>query len=705
MPDFFATAPQGTEDLLAQELARFAARDISTTRYGASFSGGLDIAYRACLWSRIANRILMPLARIRADSVDALFAGAGTIDWQAHLGPDATLAVDFIGTNAAINNTQFGVQKVKDAIVDQIRERSGRRPSIDTTRPDVRVNVYLQGDEASISLDLAGDSLHRRGYRDGQGEAPLKENLAAAILLRAGWPEIARDGSPLVDPMCGSGTLLIEAALMAADIAPGLLREYFGFLGWAGHDADLWQRLVGEARQRQAQGLATLSPIRGSDSDPRTITSARRNCQRAGLIDHIHIEQRELTDCAPDDEQRGLVVCNPPYGERLGKRATLPMLYRTLGLSLKRCWPGWRAAIFTGDETLARYIGLRAHRKHTLYNGALRCTLLHFDISESAPPTNAGAGTEFANRLRKNLRHLGKWTRREDIACYRLYDADLPEYNLAIDIYGNDQRWVHVQEYEPPAGIEPHKAQQRLNAALACIPELLEIPPANVFLKQRRRQRRGAQYEKLDDCGVFHIVREGPARLYVNFNDYLDTGLFLDHRPTRALIHELAAGKRFLNLFGYTGSATVFAALGGARTTTTIDLSRTYLDWTRRNLILNRFDEHHHELLQTDVMSWLASGNNRRFDLIFIDPPSFSRSKRMQGTLDVQRDHPGLIDAAMRLLEDDGVLIFSTNLRRFRIDQAISAKHSVEDISRQTIPPDFARNPHIHHCFRIRHSG
>lgn len=708
MPEFFATAPQGTEDLLALELAQCHAQNIKSTRYGARFTGDMETAYLACLWSRIANRILLPLADFEASNAETLYAGVQTIDWQLHLRPESSLAVDFIGTNQAINNTQFGVQKVKDAIVDQLRERYGWRPGIQTQQPDVRVNVYLHGTEATLSIDLAGDSLHRRGYRGDQGQAPLKENLAAAILLRTGWPEIARNGGSLTDPMCGSGTLLIEAALIAGDIAPGLLREYYGFNGWLGHDANLWLQLRQQAQQRRTDGISKMPLLLGSDHDPRAITIARRNVQRAGLADSIRIEQQDLADCVrtpSDGNGIGLVVCNPPYGERLGNTSNLPILYRTLGSSLKRCWPGWRAAVFTGDDTLARYLGLRAHRKHVLFNGSLRCTLLHFNISASGRSAAEGVATDFANRLRKNLKHLKKWTNREDIACYRLYDADLPEYNLAIDLYGNDQRWIHVQEYEAPAGIDPHKAQLRLNAALACIPELLDVPASNIFLKQRRRQRKGEQYEKMGSGGQFHAVREGPARLYVNFSDYLDTGLFLDHRPTRAMIHELAADKRFLNLFGYTGSATVFAVLGGATKTTTVDLSRTYLDWARRNLALNDIDERSNELIQADIQEWLKNNRQRRYDLIFMDPPTYSRSKRMQGTLDIQRDHVLLIDAAMELLNSNGVLLFSTNLRRFSLNREISDRYSIDDITRQTIPPDFARNPRIHQCYRIQHSG
>ncbi|MGA9031065.1 MAG: class I SAM-dependent methyltransferase, partial [Sulfuricaulis sp.] len=284
---------------------------------------------------------------------------------------------------------------------------------------------------------------------------------------------------------------------------------------------------------------------------------------------------------------------------------------------------------------------------------------------------------------------------------YRLHDADLHEYNLAIDVYESDKRYVHVQEYEAPDTISPDKARQRLQHALGVIPLVLDIPREQMFFKVRRRQKGGGQYEKMDETGEFHEVREGSCRLLVNFTDYLDTGLFLDHRATRAMLGELAKGKRFLNLFGYTGTATVHAGSGGAISTTTVDMSYTYLDWAQRNFELNGIRRENHELVQADVLVWLKQNHARRYGLIFLDPPTFSRSKRMEDTFDVQRDHVALISDAAALLEPEGILIFSSNLRRFKIDREALSPLTVEDITRRTIPQDFERNPKIHQCFRI----
>ncbi|MGH8502763.1 MAG: bifunctional 23S rRNA (guanine(2069)-N(7))-methyltransferase RlmK/23S rRNA (guanine(2445)-N(2))-methyltransferase RlmL [Gammaproteobacteria bacterium] len=701
----FATAPKGLETLLADELRSLGAIDVREARAGVAFSGPLSVAYRACLWSRLASRILLKLDEFRASDPDALYAGAAAIRWEAHLSPAGSFAVDFNTAGSAITHTHFGALKVKDAVVDRFRERFGVRPSVRLERPEVRVNVHLSNNEAVVSIDLAGESLHRRGYREEQVEAPLKENLAAAILLRAGWPQLAARGAPLVDPMCGSGTLPIEAALMAGDIAPGLARDYYGFHGWRQHDARAWSALLEEARARRQAGLQQLPPVRGCDEDPRAVALAMRNVARAGLEGHVEIKQRALGD---GDQKYavtpGLVVMNPPYGERLGDSASLPARYRALGLALKRNFAGWQAAVFTGNPACGRHLGLRAHKVHKLFNGALPCELLHIALHAAASAAGSArseSAAGFANRLRKNARNLKRWRERENVACYRLYDADLPDYNLAIDLYQNDALCAHVQEYEAPPSVDLRRARARLNEVLAVIPEILDISPARVYLKRRRRQRDGAQYQKLGTRGAYHAVREGECRLYVNFTDYLDTGLFLDHRITRSMLGALAAGRRFLNLFAYTGAATVHAARGGAVASVSVDMSRTYLDWARRNFELNGIDTSRHSLVRAEVRKWLSEDSGRRFELIFIDPPSFSRSRRMTDTFDIQRDHADLIRAAAALLAPGGIIIFSTNMRRFRMSPEALGGLAVEDISRQTLPKDFARNPRIHQCFRI----
>ena len=712
---FFATTPRNMESLLVDELRSLDCADVAEARAGAAFTGTLETAYRACLWSRVANTVLLELARFPAATPEALYEGVRAIDWREHLAADQTFAVSFNTARSAITHSHFGALKVKDAVVDQFRDLEGARPSIDVECPDVRISAYLFRDEATLGIDLSGESLHRRGYRQQGVAAPLKENLAAAILLRAGWPGIAAGGGSLVDPVCGSGTLPIEAALIAADIAPGLRRDYWGFAGWRQHDAAAWKSLVDEAGERAARGIERLPDIRGYDEDPAAVRVALANIERAGLRGRLHIERRALAYCAPVASSRpGLVVANPPYGERLGAESDLRALYGDLGRVLRERFAGWRAAVFTGNPELARTMGLRAHRMHSLYNGALECRLLHFEVEPEwfveqrrfprpLPAGERGEGAlAFANRLAKNLRHLGRWIRREHIHCYRLYDADLPEYAVAVDVYEGERRWVHVQEYAAPPAVDERKARLRLREALGVILEVLDVPEEQLFFKVRRQQKGKAQYEKLGDTKAFHEVTEGECRFLVNFEDYLDTGLFLDHRITRQVIAGLARGRRFLNLFAYTGTATVCAARGGAVSTTTVDMSSTYLEWARRNLALNGFDGRGHEFIRADCVDWLSrGGDGRRYGLIFLDPPSFSASKRMAGSFDVQRDHVALVRAAVALLEPGGVLVFSNNLRRFRLDREALAGLDVEDLTRQTVPPDFARNPRIHRCWRI----
>ncbi|MCB1919225.1 MAG: bifunctional 23S rRNA (guanine(2069)-N(7))-methyltransferase RlmK/23S rRNA (guanine(2445)-N(2))-methyltransferase RlmL [Candidatus Competibacteraceae bacterium] len=715
--DFLATAPAGMEPLLVAELAEWGATGLKPVRGGIRFQGSLEAAYRACLWSRTASRVLLVLTELPVANAETLYASIHDLPWEEHLQPQGTLSVEFTGACPGIDHSHYGAQRVKDAVVDRFRERCGQRPSVDRRQPDLRIHVQLRNGQAMISLDLSGDSLHRRGYREATVTAPLKETLAAALLLKAGWPDIAITGGALVDPLCGSGTLAIEAAWIAGDRAPGLLREHWGFSGWLGHIPALWNRLLTEAQERSAVGRSRIPLILASDHDPKAVRATLMNAGRAGVADYLRIERRDLADIEPLPGPPGLLIANAPYGERLGEQDELAALYALLGDRLKTRFSGWRAAVFTGNSELGKRMGLRAEKVHTFHNGPLECQLLRFQVeskhfvnreaADQRTRTRAlqqamDSGAEgFINRLRKNLRHLGRWATREGVSCYRLYDADLPEYAVAIDRY---EQWLHIQEYAPPASIDSAKARERLEQVMAALPAVLELPPEQVFLKVRQRQRGANQYQKQSEQGRFHEVHEGPARFLVNFTDYLDTGLFLDHRITRRRLGELANGRRFLNLFGYTGTATAYAALGGALSTTTVDLSATYLDWARRNLELNGIRGSSHELIQADCREWLARARES-YDLIFLDPPTFSNSKRMEENFDVQRDHVELLHQALKLLTPDGLLIFSTNHRRFRLNQETLTDWQIEDWSRQTLPSDFARNPKIHQCYALQAKG
>jgi len=706
---WIATAPIGAASVLAEELLQFGAADIRERSNDVKFQGTLDVGYRACLWSRTATRVLLSLGSIDATSSQNIFAAVKRIDWRDHLAPGATLACDCSGGNESIRHTLYGAQLLKDAVCDSLRDSTGERPNIQPERPDVLLHLHVEGREALLSIDFSGESLHRRGYRVEGGRAPLKENVAAAVLLRAGWPALYESGGLLVDPLCGSGTFLTEGALIAAQAAPGLDRGYFGFSGWRGHEPALWEHLCSDARARRAAQVPRRC-IFGSDIDPDAVRMSLANAAAAGVADWIHVEKRALSDVQRPAGDAGLVVANPPYGERIGAEQGLSELYTQLGSVLRERFKGWKAAILTGNPPMARHLGIYAKRSHRVFNGTIECRLLRFDLDASAEQrapqvvraewAGRPGAQMFANRLAKNLAKLEPWAQREGIECFRAYDADMPEYAFAIDLYGREPRHVYVQEYAAPKTVNQEGARERRRELLAVLPDVLAVPLAQIHTRLRKQQKGGDQYEKRAMTNERYVVNEGGLKFWVNFRDYLDTGLFLDHRIMRRMLRDWAEDKDFLNLFCYTGSATVYAAAGGARSSASVDLSNTYLDWARDNLVLNGYGSARHELIRADCLQWLEeqAPQGPRFDLVFLDPPTFSNSKRMQGVLDVQRDHVGMIRRAMRLLRERGRLVFSTNFTRFKLDAAALAEFSIEDISRQTIPKDFERNARIHHC-------
>jgi 23S rRNA (guanine2445-N2)-methyltransferase / 23S rRNA (guanine2069-N7)-methyltransferase len=710
---WIATAPVGAASVLAEELAQFGASDIRERSHDVKFQGTLEVGYRACLWSRTATRVLLSVGSVDATSSKNLFDAVKRMDWREHLAPGATLACDCSGGNESIRHTIYGSQLLKDAVCDSLRDATGERPNIKPERPDVLLHLHVEGPVALVSVDFSGESLHRRGYRLDGGRAPLKENVAAAVLLRSGWPAVNAAGGLLVDPLCGSGTFLTEAAMIAADAAPALSREYFGFSGWRGHDAALWERMREEARERRAARIPRRC-ILGSDVDPDAVRMSIENAAHAGVADWIHVEKRALGEVTRPNSDVGLVVTNPPYGERIGAESGLSELYSELGRTLREQFKGWQAAVLTGNPPLARNLGVYAKRTHRVNNGTIECRLLRFDLNEASEQRPADivradwsgrpGAQMFANRLRKNLKLLDAWALREQVECFRVYDADMPEYAFAIDLYGREGRHAYVQEYAPPKTVNQESARERRREALAVLPEVLAVPPQHVHSRVRKPQKGTLQYEKRESVAERHVVRENGLKFWVNFRDYLDTGLFLDHRIMRRMLRDWARDTDFLNLFCYTGSATVYAAAGGARSTTSVDLSNTYLDWAHENLLLNGFGGAEHELFRADCLEWLESQTvwGPRFDLIFVDPPTFSNSKRMEGVLDVQRDHVGMIRRALKLLRPGGRLVFSTNYTRFKLDTEALAELAIEDITAKTIPKDFERHASIHRCFIVR---
>ncbi len=706
-----ATCAAGLEELVAAEIRTFGGQEVAVMTGAVSFQGDLAVAYRCCLWSRFTSRILLAISHFPAPDPDALYAGVRAVDWQQHMDVKNTLAVDCVLSETQINHSHFAALRVKDAVVDYFRDLVGERPSVDSKQPDIRLNVFIRQDEAFLRLDLAGASLHKRGYRQDGGQAPLKESLAAAIVSRAGVTAAMGRDDVILDPLCGSGTLLVEAALIIGDVAPGLDRRYFGFLKWQGHQKPIWDELVAEALAREEAGdLKPWPRLLGFDADPYVVKSALANIDRAGLRGKIHVERRDLARLQPPEglgTGHHLLVTNPPYGERLSDKEEVKYLYRCLGRIAAHAFSHWQLAVFCSNPDLLDALAQKTIGQYRFYNGAIPCTLRIYEVA-SRPERQFSwlikedsTSSILANRLKKNIKPLLKWAARDKISCLRIYDRDIPEYNVTIDLYGP---WIHIQEYAAPDTVADDKVRARRKEILATVSELLDCKRNRIFVKTRGKQKGKKTFDKPVARGRLFEVEEGGCYFLVNLSDYLDAGLSLENRRLRATIQARAQGVRFLNLYSYTGSATVHAAIGGARTTTSVDTSPTYLEWARKNLALNGFDPERHRLERADCLEWLRDRKVERYDLIFIDPPSISNTKKGGGKLfDIQRDHEQLIALAMGLLESDGLLLFTCNSRNFKLDESLEHRFAVHDISAKSIPLDFARNKKIHRAFEIRH--
>ncbi len=729
MPDhfkFFITGHKGLETALFHDVrdilepARDKSKQIKKVYGGVEVSGGLELAYRICLYSRLANRVYLQLAQFKAENEQALYDHVYSIDWSQHLTSRHSFAVSASLSRSNINHSHYASLKVKDAIVDYFRNTVNSRPVIEKQRPDLHVHLNIHKNNAILSLDLSGQSLHRRGYRLQHSGAPLKENLAAALLHQSGWNRQSAQTHSLVDPMCGSGTFAIEAAMIVANIAPGLDREHFGFTRWLQHDKFLWQNCLDAAEQAIEQDFDC--EIIATDVSAKALQIARDNASRAGVEDMIEFRQMDVDALTPDMVSKpAIIIVNPPYGERLEVEQGLATLYSQMG-KIFRGFANASVNIISANPDLLHRLRLNRTSKKAVNNGQLKCVFAQFDVGEAsteAKPKTAEArvieidnpeANALKNRLIKNDKHLSRWARRNEVSCYRVYDADLPEFAFALDKYTNalnpEQSWFHLQEYQAPKTVDVDKAQQRIELAQAVIKKLYDLKDDELFCKLRQRQRGSQQYDKQDKQGELFQVREGAARLLVNLSDYLDTGLFLDHRITRQMVLEQAKDKSLLNLFCYTASVSVQAALGAASQVTSVDMSATYIHWAEENFELNQLDdEQKYRFVTADCLDLLQRPQKydltEKFDLIFLDPPSFSNSKKMREILDIQRDHERLINQSMQLLAEQGKLIFSTNKKGFKLSDKLSERYVVKEITRQTIPEDFKRRPKIHQCWQI----
>ena len=719
-PSLTARTLDGLEWLLAKELSALGATNLRIGRRTIEFTGSKETLYRAVLESRVAIRILEPLGRFAVSSPESLYQSISSVDWATHLRPTQTLRVDARVHDSFIDHSLYASQVVKDAVVDGVRAGHGRRPNVQLHGASLRLSLHLAGETATLFRDAAGQSLHQRGWRKGKVEAPLSEVLAAGILGISGW----QPGEPLLDPLCGSGTFVIEAATQAAGLAPGLLRarkRKQGFFRFHDFDRELAKEILFDLENRTKTPSGTFH---ASDLDPAVIQIAEQSAELAGVAGAIKFSCNHFEAVTPESEH-GLVLTNPPYGERL-TQARAGAVFRRVGDWLKKSCAGWRAGVLVPVE-LAKSIGLKPHRRIVLSNGPIDCRLVELVVHEdkvsgtfagnkaseeskaerftSTKKTSRSISDQigdFRRRLAKRSRHLGRWARKQGIDAYRLYDRDIPEIPLVIDRYGD---WLHAAEYERPHDRTAIEHDVWLDRIMEAATDQLSIAPDRVFFKVRRRQRAGGQYEKMDDRSVAFSVSEHGLKFEVNLSDYLDTGLFLDHRQTRTMVRGDAAGRSVLNLFGYTGSFSVAAAAGGAEVTTTVDLSNTYLEWARRNLAENGFvDRRQHALLRDDAREFLKHRGRRGespFDLVVVDPPTFSRSTRQRQDWDVQRDYADLLQAVANNLSKGGIVYFSTNYRRFKFEEKLLAHtYDIYEITRKTVPEDF-RNARIHRSWKF----
>ncbi len=735
------TAAAGTEAVVKRELADlgYAARTVTPGRL--LFPADEAAICRANLWLRAGERVLIQIGSFPATDFGALFDGTAALPWERWLPRDAEFPVAGRSYHSQLSSVPACQRIVKRAIVKRLMD-AHHVAVLPENGPRCAVEISLRDDIATLTLDTTGVGLHKRGYRSLVAEAQIRETLAAVLVMLSYW----RPGRMLVDPFCGTGTIPIEAALIGRNLAPGLNRS-FAAETWLTLDASHWRLAREEARDLALPPLAER--LIGYDIDGDALSLARYHAEQAGVAADVHWQQRPFAELRAKAEY-GCIITNPPYGERMGNSAEIEELYRTFPLVLRRL-PTWSHYILSARRDLEALVGQRADRRRKLYNGPIECTYYQFfgprpptgelrepkdevarrldDQSASEPedelprsepatqqtrhepsrrqlpprpafggllPSAARQADEFANRLRNRARHLRRWPTKRGITCYRLYERDVPGVPLVVDRYGEA---LHIAEFVRPDERSPAEHADWLDLMVRTASEVLEVPRELVFVKQRDRQRGAAQYGRVGDRSARFVVEEAGLKFLVNLSDYVDTGLFLDHRPTRKMVRDAAARKRFLNLFGYTGAFTVYAAAGGAASTTTVDKSPTYLDWASENLSLNGFTGPEHRLIRSDIREF-AGGlkRNDAWDLAVLDAPTFSNTKGVDVPWDVQRDHAELLRRLAPHIVRSGRIFFSTNFRRFKLDEASLDAYRIRDITRRTIPEDF-RNQRIHSCW------
>ena len=729
----FAPCPPKAEDILSEELRRLGAQDVTRSPRGVRFHGNLELAYRSCLELRTASRILVELFSGDAQDEDELYSLIRSHAWGKDFTVEDTFACRVTGVPRD-KDPRYATLRMKDGIVDWFSHHEGKRPSVDRRNPDIRLEARWNGRRAWVYLNFSGAPLHERGYRLERTEAVLRETTAAMMLYQADWPKIASQGGAFVDPVCGSGTLLAEAAMMAVGAPCGAMRKHWGFESWKKHDLGLWTNLHSQAQIRYGESLQRVPMIVGYDRDSQALEIARANLRRAGLGQVVRLEHHDLHDGRPDfwpHSSTGLICADPPYGERLTGDPS--PLYGRLGELFREVDSGWNLALLAPDKKTASSTCLRAREYRGMVTGGMDVVLGLYErkspnqvdepvsLDSAKPetsqkfPKHPGAGTgvdlekkpiihsgrdpkasSLAQALERNLEALGKWAQKSGATSYRIWDSDMPEFNAAVDFY--EGKWLHVQEYAAPAKIPEDIVRRRAETLIEVFQEVMGFGDEAIFLKTRRRGVR--PYGRMGNSHQRFVMRENGCRFWINLTDRLDTGIFLDHRPTRKRIRDAAQGKRVLNLFAYTGTASVAAALGGASATTTVDVSNTYLRWARDNFELNRIPEDDHRFVKADAFDFLKT-EQETYDIIFLDPPTYSNGAGRQDW-SVEKHHAAIIRLALKRLNPQGVLLFSENYRRFALDHKLKRQHSPVEITRETTDPDFARRARGHRCWEFR---
>jgi len=792
--DLIATSTFGLEAVVARELEALGYESKTIQPGRMLFDGTEEAICQANIWLRAADRVLVRIGSFEATDFGQLFDGTNALPWEEWIPADAEFPVNGRSIKSQLSSVPACQKIVKKAIVERLKKAHGVE-LLEETGPRVSIEVALLKDLVTLTIDTSGVGLHKRGYRTLAGLAPLKETLAAAMVMLSFW----RPDKQLIDPFCGTGTIPIEAAMIGRNMAPGLHRQ-FAAESWPRIPAELWQ-----ASREQAERAARPSlPVRiiGYDIDEEALSLARFHARKAGVADDVHFQQHDFADLTSKKDY-GCVIGNPPYGRRMGEQEEVKELYRAMPEVLRRL-KTWSHYILTSHPHFEDLVGQKADRRRKLFNGRIECTYFQFHgpkpgtqladpLKPAEPPTSAEVeqdqpepaepqpteiqppepqltapqlaepsepqavephpseqqpsepqlaepqppesrpvspppaspppakpkrperpiarpafggllpesnrqAEEFRNRLAKRARHLRRLPTKQGITCFRLYERDMPEVPLIIDRY---EDYLHITEYERPHERSAAEHADWLDLMVRTAGEVLDVPPENVFMKSRTRQRGTTQHERYASEQHVVDVSEGGLKFRVNLSDYVDTGLFLDHRITRSMVRDAADGKRFLNLFAYTGAFSVYAAAGGAVSATSVDLSNTYLDWARENMQLNGFDQPVHRFVRDDAMGFLEHhGQYEAYDLAVVDPPTFSNSKKTEQFWDVQRDHVKVLNRLLELMTPGGTIFFSTNFRRFKFAETAVRAANIREISRQTVPPEF-RNQRIHRCWRI----